>query len=607
MKTKSLNFILAALATTCFTESSAHASYSTANVEPTQAYGETNVQAELKIEVDKNTEKVHFIRDNSDPFVLTKAYVLKHAQAYELRPYIKSLATSNKVKENTTGVDCIVYNDGTNILLVSAEDYRFETNEDGMGIDDIIKFLDRPKITSSSGSKDLFYYPIYRSAEQLAEMVSNVGAVTNHDKLEFYGQGQDRLYADKELNMLYCFIPAYSQKNILETLKKYDKPLPMARIKYTVYELYAENDGKLGLDFQAWKNNQGADVFQAGLNYRNNWSATWDGGMTNNKNNSTKFLNFNPKWNTRYLDFLVTKGKGRIFTAGSILVRNGKKAEIERKTGIFTVKSEDNEKTFVMNQYQVLNYAGTGSITDLKAYNKDNKPINIEGSGSANVLVLRSPYLEGSANSDVYKIVLENIVGEVYFTEDGEKISSSGIYATHLIGINSWNDDVEQRYTSKSKIFKTETADGFGFEMNITPRINTTASTFKVDIKNTSLIGWNSDGSPRLSNSSVNTKIQVSNNKNKFVIGGIGKSTVVRSVSGLPFLRKLPVLGFIFGSESESTKKSRLVVVAEVEKVAPRSTISATVTPQLYKATNLTNKAAGESNSYGFDQYLLDK
>ena len=604
---KTYNFIFAALTTVYFTESFAQAAtVPAANVSPTQAYGETKVQAELKIAVDKNIEKVHFIRDNSDPYVITKAYVLKHASAFELRPYIRSLATSNKVKENTTGVDCIVYNDGTNILLVSAEDYRFETSDNGMGIDDIIKFLDRPKITSSSGSKALYYFPIYRSASQLAEMVANVGAVTKHDEIEFYGQGQDKLYADTDLNMLYCYTPAYSQKNIIETLKKYDKPLPMARIKYTVYELYAENDGKLGLDFQSWKNNEGADVFQAGLNYRNNWAATWKGGMVNTKNNNTKFLNFNPKWNTRYLDFLVSKGKGKIFTAGSILIRNGKKASIVRKTSIFTVKSKNNEKNIVMNQYQTLKYTGSGSLNNIKAYNEDNKLISIAGSGKADVIIVRGPYIEGSNDSDMYKIILKNIDGEVYFTENSRKSSDSDLYATHISGLGSWNDDIELKYSSKSKMYQTEKADGFGFEMNITPTINTTASTFSVNIENTSLIGWNADGSPRLSNSNVNTKIQISNTKNKFIIGGIGKSNIVRSVSGQPFLRELPVIGFLFSSESESTKKSRMVVVAEVERIDPRSTIPATVKPQINKATNATVNA-GEDNSYGFDQYLLDK
>ena len=104
-------------------------------------------------------------------------------------------------------------------------------------------------------------------------------------------------------------------------LQYYDQPILQAEIKFTVYEIYAENDGKIGADFQSWKNNDGADLLSAGGRYRSNWASTWAGGIEQNGSNKTQFFNFNPKWNSKYLDFLVSKGKAKVKNSGNVLVK----------------------------------------------------------------------------------------------------------------------------------------------------------------------------------------------------------------------------------------------------------------------------------------------
>ena len=49
------------------------------NHQPTGSYAPSNVQAQLKINVADKTKVINVVRDNSDPFVITKAYMLKNA------------------------------------------------------------------------------------------------------------------------------------------------------------------------------------------------------------------------------------------------------------------------------------------------------------------------------------------------------------------------------------------------------------------------------------------------------------------------------------------------------------------------------------------------
>ena len=44
----------------------------------TGPYQDTRIEAKLNVTVDKSTDVVHFVRDNNDPSVYTKVYVLKH-------------------------------------------------------------------------------------------------------------------------------------------------------------------------------------------------------------------------------------------------------------------------------------------------------------------------------------------------------------------------------------------------------------------------------------------------------------------------------------------------------------------------------------------------
>ena len=42
------------------------------NVNATQPFGQTAIQPQIRLNLENDTDKVHFIRNNTDPFVVTK-------------------------------------------------------------------------------------------------------------------------------------------------------------------------------------------------------------------------------------------------------------------------------------------------------------------------------------------------------------------------------------------------------------------------------------------------------------------------------------------------------------------------------------------------------
>lgn len=514
-----------------------------ANQQPTSndnpAYSQSNVQAQLRLNIREDAEVVHFIRDTNDPKIITKTYVLKHADPYSIRPYLREMVQTLRVdynnaagranpdyynvysKENRagtakifvpTGIECVKFADGTGVIMVSAEEYRFASSPNGMGIDELVESLDAPGIMNSSGQPKYIYFPANRSARELQAMIKLVGANVSNDTVELIG-GKDKVEVDEDLNCLFLNTALYSRKNIEEMLKLYDVAHPEVRISCTVYELDAENDGMLGVDFQSWKNNDGVRLFNTGANFSKNYNVgdiltpvAPDGTV------NTHYFNFEPKWNTKFLDFLVSKGKAKIVSTGELAVQNGSTGRIRRSSGIL--------------------YAALAPL-------------------------------------------------EPTALPDGTRQQHG-----NAVEVKTANDQ-------------------FRFELAVTPSVTANATVLQVEVNTRSMLGYTSTGAVRTGDYESSQQVMLGNGRNRFYLGGIEKTQVVSDVGGVPLLKDLPLLGWLFATERESSKKSQLVVVAECEIVRPDTEIAASDLERI-EVIRKETQGAGEENRYGYRQWLFD-
>ncbi|MBO5763095.1 MAG: hypothetical protein J6R85_04405 [Lentisphaeria bacterium] len=518
------------------------------NTGNTGNYDSTRIEAQLVVPVREGAEVVHFIRDNNDPRVITKTYVLKNIDAYAIRDYLRQMVQSKRVGNTTqqqaypgntsqpdiatvsapelnpataqpgyapqlqlgsnTAVECLKYADGTGLLIVSAEDYRFEDQQTGIGIDSLVAMMDNmAQGPISYGSQMFLYMPKFVPARNLMPLIENVG-MNISDVTELW-QGSDIVAYDPDLNWLIFDVANYSCDNIAAMLAKYDVPVPQVRLKITVYEVYRENDDRIGLDFLAWKNNDGADLFSAGGRYRNNWSAAFSAGRLPDRgygSERTSFYNFNPKWNTRYLDFLVSRGKAQIAHSGELCIRNNTPASLSRTTQIF--------------------------------YSDNSTPVT----GSAD-----TPDLGVGA----YQL-LSRIIGAVSDTGSDVPVGKGNA----------------QVLTASAS---------FGFTMTVkNASVNLDETRFDLTLENSSLIGFTSAGSPRIApGNTVNQQVSLPHGTNRFVIGGLNKEQTVRSTTGIPYLCRIPWIGYLFGTDSTSIKHSDLIVVGECTREMPNGSSGA--------------------------------
>ena len=100
--------------------------------------------------------------------------------------------------------------------------------------------------------------------------------------------------------------------------------------------------------------------------------------------------------------------------------------------------------------------------------------------------------------------------------------------------------------------------------------VNLKETHFDLLLSNSSLIGFNSNGVPRIAkNNSLSLKISLPNSKNTFVIGGLKKQQIVESTNGIPYLCDIPILGYLFSTKSKSVKTAELVVMGQCSLILP--------------------------------------
>ena len=588
---------------------------------PTPSPLPTQVLPLLNVEVNRETDAITFVNTNNDPFVYTRVYVLKHADPYEIRPFIMAAVRSRRVDTNDTKVEAIRYMDGTGMLIVSAEQYRFEPVENGMSIDQIVEMLDKPGLASETGRKFFLYYPKYWDSATLAALVRRVGMTEADDDVELQG-GIDTVRADVGLNALMFHTSPFSQKAIERILKEYDAPVTEALVDYKIYEIDSENDGNLGVDVQAWKNGPGADLFAAGARYASGWDFLNNNVASNLiKSSHTSAFNFNPKWNSKYLDFLVAKSKAKVITSGRTSIMNRCTGTISSVTRIPVIEAGE----------ETAGDSGPVTLSDallIPAWNTDytlnavdqekGLAINIRPAGYTGEVVITRTKI----NTRTYYNISLDKSGAYLTRADGKNLgrtckaydvsvtlTDNTVTPPVTTDVDDWTSACS--YTiRKDKKRVTKQAE-FGFTLELTPEVNTEASQIKVAMSNTNLLGFKGNGEPRTSETVLNTSLQMANDGGVFYIGGLEKSALVRSVSKVPFLGDIPFLGWVFSGESESVKKTQIVAVLTVVPVTPDTPVDARLRDEAGKTVEklsnfgLKHKLLVE-NEYGFDQYFLD-
>ena len=306
-------------------------------------------------------------------------------------------------------------------------------------------------------------------------------------------------------------------------------------------------------------------------------------------------------------------------------MRNRQAGNITKQSGFFSVAREDEQAGTAIKENT---YLAKGSFTygtsftagddyKFEAYKSDGTRIAMATSADCSLGVVEvNP---GSVSTTSYIMTVQgNTFIDGNGNNYGENMTVFGFILKKKVYVDPDPHTATSEYNwvtvsptqSSTQIKNSKFAlkpGNYGFHIEINPIVNRNATVLDVAMTSVSLIGWTSDGSPRLSkDNAIETKVHIGNNRQEFIIGGLRKREVVRSVTGVPILSRLPFIGYLFSTEKESTKRSQIILVCEAEPSYPDSLMPPDISKDIYKA-DLKFKKVGDKNSYFFNQWIIDK
>lgn len=200
-------------------------------------------------------------------------------------------------------------------------------------LDKLMSAIDVAGLTSSAGSKLLYYRPRHRSVSD-PSFVSLINAVTSPNK----SAGEQ--VADVPVNAYLFYDSPSGIADIQRWLPELDLPPAQVMVEATLYEVNVENDDALGLDYVSWKNGPGRSLFTAGVLWEKDGVPGYSVGGPDN------YYSYLLNMHGQFFDFLVTKNKARVLTSAKVLARHDRPAVLEVADYIFYWRRNEKPDVF---------------------------------------------------------------------------------------------------------------------------------------------------------------------------------------------------------------------------------------------------------------------
>jgi len=415
----------------------------------------------------------------------TNRYVCGVYDFNQVNPYaVINYFASGLIREEGGIYSFVAPNNTSGKVLVICPEYQLDSYAD------MARQLDVKDLTSAPGSA-YEYIPLeHRSAldNGFLDIVRN------------YSSFNSVVLGDVETNSVFIWDSHSGADYAKEALKAgLDVPTQQVVVEVKIYEINSTNDGRLGLDYEAWKNGPGRELFGIGASgtYYRHYNPDFRNTRTGYQ---SSFLLDYP---SEFFDFLVEKGRAKLMTRTELAAMNNTQASV---------------------------FAGDAIL---------------------------------------------------YFKET--------------------NPTSERERTVEVDIESVET----GVGLVILPTVGKEMLNLEVSVSVTNHLGYAENGEPRIGERNITQDIRVPDNQ-EVMLGGISRTRTISETAKVPILGSIPVLGYLFGGETESTENSTVVIALRPKIADAQKNMTAD-----HKATmdlvDGTTAVKIPETPIGFDQWLFDK
>ena len=452
-------------------------------------------------EQEKGIRTIRLLQDDGQVRIVSKVYELKHLKATDVRPFVEAAVKRYSASSN---VERVHYPQGNRQMIIVS------TGEDFIPyVDDLVAGLDKPGKPGKSGSiiegtgiTQVTYIPNYRAAEDIVRLI-NEGTIRT---------SEGRAFLNKDTNTIYWKDDNDKAQITLAWVKYLDRPVPQVNLRLNYYEIRESKLRDIGLDYLAWKNGPGVDIFSAGFN----------GGKVFSKEAFWQLINGAWKLADITKNFSTSWGYGAFFTAPAFdlsFVRilqqsgNAKLAAHADLTLVNTAVYDDPAlNTHLPKVYTATLTPGYENITK----DDNDKSSIVEGGDSTLTLNVFNPVICFGAAPDEIK-------------GNGQIPATEAFYAKNNGGVV-----FAYKLDSKTVTEKSNRGDELGNAGTVLGELT---------------LGFKTE---------------------KLLASYIREQDVEQTV-GIPFLVKIPVLKYLFGTTTSVKEKTYIIVTAEANLVHPNA------------------------------------
>lgn len=517
------------------------------------AYGADDGSPPNVVKVLRTTDKAQ-----SNTYV-PKVFTVKYANPHEVSKFLEDsvMAESGLIATYANPDD-----DGqSGLILVVVPEYQLAK------IGETVRELDRAELTNISGTRHSFVNVKHRSVTNDHLSVTSpeiLGGTTDFvESLLVYGGPDTSIDVDVRTNSLMVTGAPSAVSAVEAALIDYDVPRDQIQIAVKVYEVESNNDATLGLDFLAWKNGPGQDLFQYSRRHLN---LDINGVQEHFRQRSR---GYNVEYSTEFFDFLAVKGKARVVNELRGAVINGFAAEFNVFDDILALPGSEGGNARDSGEAR---YTAVERLLWVLSRQK------IQGTDQVITMRVNEPK---SGPFD------KPVVPPAQALPD----------ETAVEGV-----EVPDRKVG-SRLVARDTGSQQGLFLKVRPLISRGNIDLDVEARVESFLSFDDSGTPQISDRLIRTRVRASNGET-VVLGGMKRSREIKTTRKIPVLGSIPVLGYLFGGEITGVNQLTVFVV-----ITPTIIEQGAIRPE--DRETMVQAEGGELQLPGdtlfFDQYILGR
>ena len=331
------------------------------------------------------------------------------------------------------------------------------------------------------------------------------------------------VYLNKDTNTIYWKDDDIAAKSILAWAQRLDRPVPQVNLRLNYYEVRESTLRDVGFDYLAWKNGPGLNLFEAAYN----------GGSVFSNEAILNALGTGAKFADVARNFSTSWGYGGFFTAPQFdlsfirLLQQSGNAKLAASTNLTFVNTAIFEDSS-LNQYRTYTATLTPDYQNIRKDANDRTYVESEYAPAIELVVKNPVICFGAATGEIDS--LGNIPSDeaFYAKNDGGVVFNYSLLSKDVVERNNRGDELGHSSYATGNLtlgFKTEK-----------------------------------------------------------LLSSFVKETEAEETIGIPFLIKIPVLKYLFGTSTTIHEKIYVVVTAEASLVHPELLPPAPVSPEVIAA-----------------------